>query len=65
MDTFGGLIQLVTANTWHTGRDKAHTLKESEKTVYCAPVPAQQSHLQRLSPEPWYQPPFMAGMVGG
>ena len=35
-----------------------------EKTVYCTPVLAQQSHLQSLSPEPWHRPPFMVGMVG-
>ena len=35
-----------------------------EKTVYCTPVPAQWSHLQGLSPEPWHRPPFVAGMVG-
>ena len=37
------------------------TLRESEKIVYFTPMLAQQSHLQRLSPEPWCWPSFMLG----
>ena len=47
----------VTANPRRAGRDKPHA-------IYWAPVLAQQSHLRRLSSEPWCRPSFMAGMVG-
>ena len=33
--------------------------------LLCVLVSAQRNHLQRLSLEPWPQPPFMAGTIGG
>ena len=55
---------LAVANTWRPGRDKWHTFGESEKIVYFVLVPAQWSHLQRLSLEPWCLLPFMVGIAG-
>ena len=56
---------IVTANTRHPGRDKPHALGKSGKDFNCSLVPARRSHLQRLSPEPWHGPSFMAEVVGG